>query len=99
MLQLREFGGRYPAREVIDVNDIYDVEPVVADAQPVARGELDDFDCPAVWGAVAVGHDFILPQVSGQTRATSGGRGRPGWLRGELCEYPADGEGPVDRRA
>jgi hypothetical protein len=50
-LELREFGGRYPAGEVIDVNDVGDVEPVVADAQPVAGGELDDFDGPAagVW--------------------------------------------------
>jgi len=60
VLQLRELGGRYPAREVIDVNDIRDVEPVVADAQPLARVELDDFDGPAVRGAVAVAHRPIL---------------------------------------
>jgi hypothetical protein len=34
----------------------FDVEPVVADAQPVTRNEFDDLDSPAVWGAVAVGH-------------------------------------------
>jgi hypothetical protein len=37
-LELREFGGRYPAREVIDVSDVGDVVAVVADAQPVSGG-------------------------------------------------------------
>jgi hypothetical protein len=76
--QLRELGGRNPAREVIDVNDIGDVEPVVADAQPVASGELDDFDGPVVRRAVAVGHRLILRQVSG---VTPGARGAGRLLR------------------
>jgi len=34
---------------------------VVADAQPVAGGELEDFDGPAAGRVVAVGHGLILP--------------------------------------
>jgi hypothetical protein len=37
---------------------------VVSDAQPVSRGELEDFDGSAAWGGVAVGRRTMMPQVS-----------------------------------
>lgn len=43
---------------------IGDIKPAVADPQPLALGQLDDLDDPAVRCAIAVGHPAILPQVS-----------------------------------
>ena len=54
------FRSRSP-REVVNAEDVGDVEAVVTDAQPVARGELDNLDGPAARGAVAVTHLAILP--------------------------------------
>src|SRR5262249_62191027 len=71
---------RCAAADATDLTHVRDVEPVVADAQPLALGELDDFDGPAAGGAVALGHCPILVSPTQRTapgpRSTCGGSGR-----------------------
>src|SRR5262249_23634124 len=68
-LQLRELGRRYPACQVADAEDVSDVEPVAPDPQPLALGQLDDLDGPAIRRAVAVG--WTWPGSTGLSRAVN----------------------------
>jgi Arc/MetJ family transcription regulator len=68
LLQLRQLGRRYPGPEVTGIADVGDIVAAVADAQPLACGELHYFDGPSVRGAVAIAHPAILPQVSSGLR-------------------------------
>jgi len=62
-LEVIELVRGNSALQVGDAADVGHVEAVVADAEPLALGQLDELDGPAAWSAVAVGHPAILPQV------------------------------------